>query len=163
MSDDIYDATGIEGFGVSADGTMVAITLGAKQGGGRIEMRMPAEKLPEFHAHLGELIHQLQAAELLPAPGRAAGAVARGVKHWMVGRPDDPAVTKTTALMFDEGMPSELLLLMADIDVLKLADAIEQQVFKNMTGAEQRRLLETVEKDKAKSKLILPPGMKRSN
>ncbi len=79
----------------------------------------------------------------------------RIAKGWAVGRPNAITPQKTIAILFDIKLPTNQIWFFADLDALKVADAIEQEVFKGMSEDDKRKLL--IESNK-KPALILPPG-----
>lgn len=145
------EAKRIEGFGMSEDGKFALMKFGAADDANRITVTMPVENLADFYQHLGKLVGSLTAAGKISPPA-ADGHV---IGKWKVGQSNVPALAKFTALLFDEGSPKEALFLLGDLDALKLADAIEQKVFKGLTPEQQRDLVRKVEQG-ARPKIILP-------
>lgn len=156
-NDQVTDVDQMQQFGVSEDGSVVRLQLAVKEDGGGIYITMASEAIPVFINGLTQLMAHL--VHIKAIPPRPPG-VASGIGQWKVGRSNDPALAKFTAILFDEGTPNEVIRVLADIDALRIADAIETQVFAGLSQKDQQDLIQGVAKAKANSALILPPRLR---
>lgn len=147
-------ADDMSSFGVSDDLQFVQIKMGAGPDGAATYLTMASANVMPFIDALSQLQAHLVAIKAVPAPPLNQP---RSVGAWKIGRSSLVGAEKLTIFVFDEGSPKEVVLLMADIDALKLADAIEKQVFKKLSVVDQRNLIKQVEDARGGSKLILPP------
>lgn len=143
------EAERIEGFGLSEDGTRALMRFGTSDDGGEIRVTMPVANVLEFYTNLGKLVGSLRASGKVP-PAAPDG---RTLRNWKVGRSNTPQLAKLTALLFDEGTPQETMYVVDDLSALKIADALEQNVFKGLARDKQRELLSRAG---LRPKIILP-------
>lgn len=122
---------------------------------------MPASQLAILHATMGQLIDHMRLAKALPPVPPGKTAAPHAPLNWKLGRPDGVPreMGKTVALSFDEGRETADFILLADLDALKVADAIERCVFEGMSEDDKMRMIEEAQKPQ-KGKIILPPVRK---
>lgn len=155
-NDTIMQGKQMAAFGVNEDGTMVRIQVAANQEGGSIYLDMPSGAIRGFIDNLGQLLAHLVHIKAIPPKSPGMG---HGIGQWKVGGSSDPGLKGMTAIVFDEGTPNEVIRFLKDLDALKIADAIEQKVFKGLSVVDQRSMIKEVEK--ARNPLILPPGLRK--
>lgn len=162
MTDDeiLHKSTGVmQQVGLTADQQSLRIALGGAEDGKQVFLDMPAAAFPGFVVQMVNTLNSLIAGKVLPGFESQPGYVAQ---RWKVGRNDDPRVKEMVALVLDEGLQTEVFRLFTDLDALRIADAIEDLVFLGLSPDDQRKLVETVQAQKKKPAIILPPGVRRN-
>lgn len=151
MTEELPEIEKMEGVRFSDQGR--TIHLRVMLGGKLAEISMPSAQLPDIHSKLTGALDALREAGILKRP---PGPVAsRQVQTWKLG--GNTFQRGLTALLIDEGLSTETLLVFPDLAALQIADAIEQKVLDGLSREDQRQLLEAVERSTGrKSRLILP-------
>lgn len=152
-----FTAERLKGFSFSDDGSVVRIFLSPPVADTPdVVLTMPVGQVEEFWAHLGNVVDSIRAAN----GGKIAPAPPQMVASWQVG--GNSMMPNFVAIMFDQGKPSERIMLMPDLAALQMADAIEQKVLAGMSVEDQRVMMKEVEKARpgppTKPRLIgIPP------
>lgn len=137
----------IKGFDISEDGLTVKTYISALDG--TIIVTLPTEQAKVLHTEMGFILDRIALARG-EAQGEGTGV---NVGKWLVGRHEK--FPKETVFVFDPGTTHERIYKMADIDALRVADAIEKQVFASMPLPEQQKMIE--ESRRQPGKIIMPP------
>lgn len=141
------------GFSLSEDGETVQMLIGTAEPGKGITVTMPLANLPQFYLHMGVLIDSAIMGGALPAHGAKP---VRNVQSWKVG--ENSMAPNFTAILIDQGLTQETLLLFTDLAALGMADAIQQKVFAGMSLNDQKALLVEVEKATGRKPQLVIPG-----
>lgn len=126
--------------------------------GGRLaEISMPSSQVPDIHSKItGAMDALLEAGILKRPPGPAP---TRQVQTWKLG--GNTFQKNLTALLIDEGLSTEILLVFPDLAALQIADAIEQKVLDGLSLDDQKKLMEAVERSTGRKPRIILPGGRR--
>lgn len=149
----VFTGDRFAGFALSEDGQTVQMMIGTGEPGKGITVTMPVHHIPEFYLHLGVLIDSAVMAGVLPSQG---GKPVRNVQSWKVG--ENSMAPNFTAILIDENLTQETLLLMTDLAALQMADAIQQKIFTGMSLDDQKAMLKEVEKATGRKPQLLIPG-----
>ena len=112
---------------------------------------IPASQLQPIRAMLTDLIDKLA------SQGNGPGEMSYKLpKAFSVGHSDEGRLRGHVALTFDPGLPDQATFLMRDVDALKFAEAIRNDIFSRMSAKERAKMATAIVQPK---KLILPGQM----
>lgn len=152
-ADTVLEAVEMKSFGLSQDGKSVRLELSSEEEGGKVFLTLPTEQFPGFYHACGELLMKLRQRKVVPD----GGSIPQAPGSWLVGNSNNPTLKEFTALMFDKGQPQEAIYMMADLDAIAFADAIEANIYQKLSPPERAQVDEHRRRH-SKPKLILPSG-----
>ena len=149
------EAAAFAGFQISEDGRRVEMRLSAGDDGRFVALTIPVDKFTELYQHTRLLMDStIQAGVVAPMQSPSGG---RPVQSWKVGASNRMELARFTAIMFDAGLTSEMILLMPDLQALAMADAIQQKVLAGFSEDEKRTLMKEVEEARAGKRDVRTP------
>lgn len=151
MTDEKHTGLSFAGVDFTEDGS--AVTFRFTGPNNVATMTLPKGELAHVHTALGGVIDALIMAGVLD---KRAGEVMRVTQSWKVG--GSQLAPNHVAVMFDEGLLNEAVVLLPFLPALQVADAMQTQVFSGMSVDDQRAILNEVEKAAGKTPRLILPG-----
>lgn len=149
----VFDKTGrihvVQGLAtsVSTDGTTALMRFKTSVDGSDLEITFPAAAIKS----IGNMVQDLIAA----ANKRNIGMAVQLRRPTTVSAGHHDMDRGAVYLLFDQDMPSEVVMVLRDDDAMKFANAIRSDVLDRMTPQERAKILVGLADD-VRSKLIIP-------